>query len=69
SDIADIRRGYEDPATYIIRHEGEPAIMLAAVMQSGWNGLELGKKFPIKPMEAAGYGASLAGSSSPSARP
>lgn len=43
SDIAEIRRGYEDPATYIIRHEGEPAIMLAAVMQSGWNGLELGK--------------------------
>lgn len=43
SDIAEIRRGYEDPATYVIRHEGEPAIMLAAVMQSGWNGLELGK--------------------------
>ncbi|OCJ66316.1 multidrug transporter [Agrobacterium tumefaciens] len=43
SDLADIRRGYEDPATYVIRHEGEPAIMLAAVMQSGWNGLELGE--------------------------
>ena len=43
SDLADIRRGYEDPATYIIRHEGEPAIMLGAVMQQGWNGLELGK--------------------------
>jgi multidrug efflux pump subunit AcrB len=43
SDVADIRRGYEDPATYIIRHEGEPAIMLAVVMQQGWNGLELGK--------------------------
>ena len=43
SDFAEIRRGYEDPATYIIRHEGEPAIMLAAVMQAGWNGLELGK--------------------------
>jgi multidrug efflux pump subunit AcrB len=43
SDFADVRRGYEDPATYIIRHEGEPAIMLGAVMQSGWNGLELGK--------------------------
>jgi multidrug efflux pump subunit AcrB len=43
SDLAEIRRGYEDPATYIIRHEGEPAIMLAAVMQSGWNGLELGE--------------------------
>lgn len=43
SDVADIRRGYEDPATYVIRHEGEPAIMLAAVMQAGWNGLELGE--------------------------
>ncbi|MFC3321266.1 efflux RND transporter permease subunit [Mesorhizobium cantuariense] len=43
SDFATIRRGYEDPATYIIRHEGEPSIMLGAVMQQGWNGLELGK--------------------------
>lgn len=43
SDIADVRRGYEDPATYIIRHQGEPAIMLGVVMQKGWNGLDLGK--------------------------
>jgi multidrug efflux pump subunit AcrB len=43
SDVANIRRGYEDPATYSIRHEGEPVIMLAVVMQQGWNGLELGK--------------------------
>lgn len=43
SDIAEIKRGYEDPATYVIRHNGEPTIMLGAVMQSGWNGLELGK--------------------------
>lgn len=43
SDLADVRRGYEDPATYVIRHEGEPTIMLGAVMQPGWNGLELGK--------------------------
>lgn len=43
SDFADVRRGYEDPATYIIRHNGEPAIMLGVVMQQGWNGLELGK--------------------------
>ena len=43
SDVADVRRGYEDPATYIIRHEGKPTIMLAAVMQQGWNGLALGK--------------------------
>ena len=43
SDVADVRRGYEDPATFIIRHEGEPSVMLAAVMQQGWNGLDLGK--------------------------
>ncbi|ARO22388.1 AcrB/AcrD/AcrF family protein [Rhizobium sp. S9] len=43
SDFAEVRRGYEDPATYLIRHDGEPAIMLGAVMQQGWNGLELGK--------------------------
>lgn len=43
SDIAQIRRGYEDPATFVIRHQGEPAIMLGVVMQAGWNGLELGK--------------------------
>ena len=43
SDIAEVRRGYQDPPTYLIRHHGEPTIMLAAVMQEGWNGLELGK--------------------------
>ncbi len=43
SDFAEIRRGYEDPATYLIRHNGEPAIMLGVVMQQGWNGLELGR--------------------------
>ncbi|PSH66707.1 MFS transporter [Phyllobacterium brassicacearum] len=48
SDFAEVRRGYEDPATYIIRHEGEPAIMLGAVMQQGWNGLELGKALEEK---------------------
>lgn len=48
SDIADVRRGYEDPATYIIHHEGEPAIMLAAVMQEVWNGLDLGEALSAK---------------------
>ena len=43
SDFAEVRHGYEDPATYLIRHDGEPAIMLGVVMQQGWNGLELGK--------------------------
>ncbi|YBV94563.1 efflux RND transporter permease subunit (plasmid) [Phyllobacteriaceae bacterium JZ32] len=44
SDIAEIRRGYEDdPPTYLIRRQGEPTIMLAAVMQEGWDGLALGE--------------------------
>ena len=43
SDVADVRRGYEDPATFLIRHQGEPALVLGAVMQEGWNGLDLGK--------------------------
>jgi multidrug efflux pump subunit AcrB len=43
SDFAEVRRGYQDPATYLIRHDDEPAIMLGVVMQQGWNGLELGK--------------------------
>jgi multidrug efflux pump subunit AcrB len=43
SDIAEVRRGYEDPPTYLIRHQGEPTIMLAAVMQDGWDGLALGE--------------------------
>ncbi len=48
SDIADVRRGYEDPASFIIRHQGEPSLMLAAVMQDGWNGLALGKALEDK---------------------
>ncbi|NMM46476.1 efflux RND transporter permease subunit [Rhodospirillaceae bacterium KN72] len=43
SDIATVRRGYEDPPTFLIRNQGEPAIELAAVMQEGWDGLALGK--------------------------
>jgi multidrug efflux pump subunit AcrB len=40
-DIADIRRGFEDPATFLIRHDGEPAMIVGVVMQPGWNGLDL----------------------------
>ena len=42
-DIADVERGYEDPPTYLIRHNGEPALVLAVVMKDGWNGLVLGR--------------------------
>lgn len=43
SDIATVRRGYEDPATFMIRNGGEPALLLGIVMRDGWNGLDLGK--------------------------
>jgi multidrug efflux pump subunit AcrB len=43
SDIAEVTRGTEDPATFAIRHNGEPALLLSVVMKEGWNGLELGK--------------------------
>jgi multidrug efflux pump subunit AcrB len=43
SDIATVKRGYEDPATFLIRNGGEPALLLGIVMRDGWNGLDLGK--------------------------
>ncbi|WP_029936343.1 efflux RND transporter permease subunit [Sphingomonas sp. UNC305MFCol5.2] len=43
ADIAEVRRGYEDPATFLIRNQGEPTLLLGVVMREGWNGLELGK--------------------------
>ncbi|APO96189.1 efflux RND transporter permease subunit [Xanthomonas vesicatoria] len=43
SDIATVKRGYEDPSTFIIRSGGEPALLLGIIMRDGWNGLDLGK--------------------------
>src|SRR6059036_131 len=43
SDIAEVKRGYEDPATFLIRNNGEPTLLLGVVMREGWNGLDLGK--------------------------
>lgn len=43
SDIATVKHGYEDPATFMIRNGGEPALLLGIVMRDGWNGLDLGK--------------------------
>ena len=43
SDIASVERGYEDPATFLIRSNNEPALLLGIVMREGWNGLDLGK--------------------------
>lgn len=43
SDVATVERGYEDPATFQIRNDGEPALLLGVVMRDGWNGLNLGR--------------------------
>ncbi|SOY42833.1 efflux RND transporter permease subunit [Cupriavidus taiwanensis] len=43
SDLATVRRGYEDPATFMVRNGGQPALLLGLVMREGWNGLDLGK--------------------------
>jgi multidrug efflux pump subunit AcrB len=43
ADIAVVNRGYEDPPTFLIRHDGEAALVLGVVMQDGWNGLDLGR--------------------------
>ena len=42
-DIAEVRRGYEDPKTFEIRNNGEAALMLGLVMKPGFNGLALGE--------------------------
>jgi len=43
SDVATVERGYEDPATFLVRNNGEDALLLGVVMREGWNGLDLGK--------------------------
>ncbi|MBV1919316.1 MAG: efflux RND transporter permease subunit [Pseudomonadales bacterium] len=45
SDIASIRRGYEDPPRYLIRSRSEDAILLGVVMAKGENGLAFGERF------------------------
>src|SRR5213078_267434 len=42
-DIASISRGYEDPPTYTVRHNGQQVLMLGIVMADEGNIVELGK--------------------------
>ncbi len=53
-DIADVRRGYEDPPTFTVRHNGKPAVELAVAMRSGGNVLTLGRALEseLKAIEA-----------------
>ncbi|MBK1718542.1 efflux RND transporter permease subunit [Thiocystis violacea] len=43
-EIAKIRHGYEDPPGYLIRSNGEDALLLGVVMRKGENGLDLGAR-------------------------
>src|SRR5580704_3794210 len=42
-DIASVSRGYEDPATFIVREGGKPALGLGVSMQDGANIITLGE--------------------------
>jgi len=48
SDIADVERGYQDPPTYLVRHNGEPVLLIGVVMRAGWNGVDLGKALDLE---------------------
>ena len=41
-DIADIHRGYQDPPQFSVRHNGEPAVVVAVSTQAGVNRLAFG---------------------------
>jgi multidrug efflux pump subunit AcrB len=42
-DVAEVRKGYEDPASFVIREGGQPALILGVVMHKRYNGLTLGE--------------------------
>jgi multidrug efflux pump len=42
-DIAQVSHGYEDPPSYLVRAQGQPALEIGVVMQRGGNILALGK--------------------------
>ncbi len=43
-DVAEVRSGYEDPPTYLARHNGKPALIIGVIMQKRWNGTLLGEE-------------------------
>ena len=42
-DITDVKRGYQDPPSFIVRHQGRPAVGVVVAMRDGSNVLELGE--------------------------
>lgn len=53
-DIAEVKRGYEDPPTFTMRHNGQPAVGLTVAMSKGGNVLKLGEALEaeLKSIEA-----------------
>ncbi len=43
SDLAEVKYGYEDPPSFLIRNGGEPSLILGVVMKERYNGLVLGR--------------------------
>lgn len=51
-DIATISTGFEDPPSFLVRHEGEPAIIVGVTMARGGNVLTFGKNLEAAVAEA-----------------
>jgi multidrug efflux pump len=53
-DIAEVQRGYEDPPTFTVRHNGKSAVEVAVAMSKGGNVLALGRALDaeLKAIEA-----------------
>jgi hypothetical protein len=57
SDVAEVRRGYEDPPTLLIPHQGEPALALGVVRRQAAREFASPKvRFAMdSPLEGAGF--------------
>ena len=57
SDVAEVRRGYEDPPTLLIRHQGEPAFALGVVRRQAAREFASPKvRFAMdSPLEGSGF--------------
>jgi len=45
-DFADVERRYQDP-TFLVRHDGEPSVLLSVEMQKGRNIVQLGEQLDL----------------------
>ncbi|MEE9271870.1 MAG: efflux RND transporter permease subunit [Robiginitomaculum sp.] len=53
-DIADVKKGYEDPIAKIIQYDGSPAIGIGVANVSGINVVQMGKDIDLKLAEIEG---------------